>query len=68
METEEPRMFANVGWCYEDCFFHNDKISKEDAEKFLEKWEDHIRRRITEYGMDLLGNLLNSEGLQDFED
>ncbi len=68
MEPEEPRLFATVGWCYEDCFFHSEKISKEDAEKFLEKWEDHIRRRITDYGMDLLGNLLNAEGLQDFED
>ena len=68
MENEEPRMFANVGWCYEDCFLHNHKISKEDAEKFLLEWEDFIRRRITEYGVDLLENLMSAQGLNDYED
>lgn len=68
METEEPRMFANVGWCYEDCFFHNEKISKEDAEKFLHEWEDFIRRRITEYGVELLGNLMTSQDFNNSED
>jgi hypothetical protein len=63
MENEEPRMFANVGWCYEDCQFHNDEISKEDAEKFLEEWEDFIKQRMTEYGVDLLQHLMSAEGL-----
>jgi hypothetical protein len=68
METEQPKMFANVGWCYEDCQFHNDKISKEDAEKFLEEWEEFIKQRMTEYGVEMLQHLMSAEGLTNFED
>jgi hypothetical protein len=58
VETEEPKMFANVGWCYEDVQFHNPNISKEDAEKFLERWEKFISEHIVEHGMGLLERVL----------
>ena len=68
METETPKMFANVGWCYEDVRFHNPNISKEDAEQFLEKWENWIKENIVEFGMDMLQTLMISQSLYKIEE
>ena len=66
MIIEEPKLFGTVGLSHEDMEFVVEEmlgktISKEDAEKFLAKYENIIHKTMMGEGLELLKLIYQNE-------
>ena len=65
----EKRWYATVRWCIEDVEgFFSPEMKKKEVHAWLAENEKHIQERLSEYGIEVIRDLIDATSSEEEED